>query len=210
MYQYVCTTSWRAWRTNAVGLRMRMSCSDRGSSRWRSPSKHCTTSWRGPKRWAKRCGRCFDMWSAGHQSARTIVGSNHPRDVTHANSRRCEKVCPVWLWSLFEGRGSLQGNPLVKKSLCWQTLRSALEMVETRKPLKFLLSLFQAPSVWKFRLTHKSLEDSEQASHVVQPHFILSSSFHISQLHYVWGIVEGGWQKRFKIKMRRVNFNILV
>lgn len=92
MCQYVCTTSWRAWRTNAAELRTRTSCSGRGSSRWRSQNKHCTTSWRGPKRWAKGCGSmALSCDLPVIRTACAIDGPNHPRDMTHTNYRRCEK-----------------------------------------------------------------------------------------------------------------------
>lgn len=92
MFQYVCTTSWRAWRTNAAEPRTRMSCSGRGSSRWRSRNKHCTTSWRGPKRWAKGCGRmALSCDVPVICTACAIDGPNHPREMTHTNYRRCEK-----------------------------------------------------------------------------------------------------------------------
>lgn len=49
----VYTTNWRAWRTSAQGQRTRTRCSGRRSSKWRFPSRLCTTSWRGPKRYSE-------------------------------------------------------------------------------------------------------------------------------------------------------------
>lgn len=109
MCRCVCTTSWRAWRINAAEPRMRTSCSDKRSSRWRSPNRHCTTSWRGPKRWEDNNGDAF-CYVVGHGKtlAATLVETKQQKHSDIQRNNIILSIClgPVnddtvreyWLW----------------------------------------------------------------------------------------------------------------
>lgn len=180
MCQYVCTTSWRAWRTNAAEPRTRTSCSGRGSSRWRSQNKHCTTSWRGPKRWAKGLwAHGFVMWSASHPYS---VRDRWTQSPSWYDSHKLQKM---WEKSLlcvcrieFTSRGSLQGSPLVKKNtkicsdkvsdLPWRWFRHSYLWSSS----KVYFRLLEGESFINTLI--KRFLGCERASHLMQPydHFV--------------------------------------